>query len=191
MHPSSDTAPSPLCSKAVEGKEYTVPCAPIAPCTVMGDRLCAYSQLFQEPRVAGQATYMCMHGLCALSLPCWETQERSGCCSPGHMALLDVRPNMAGQLEGAEPQSPRTQAPHRGGLRCESLSTELWALGAGHCSPSTVSSPASSHTTAREDMAEGDPQVCHTHPAEINFNEWLNVCGFGLEIKAHRVTGGF
>lgn len=73
-----------------------------------------------------------------------------------------------------------------GGERCESLSTALQALGAGHCSPSTVCSPAPSHTTPREVMAEGDPQVCHTHPAEINFNEWLNVHGFGLEIKSNR-----
>lgn len=35
-------------------------------------------------------------------------------------------------------------------------------------------------------MAAGDIPICHTHPAEINFSELLNVPGFGLEIKAHK-----
>lgn len=49
----------------------------------------------------------------------------------------------------------------------------------------------SSLPSHREDKAAGDPYICHTHPAETDFNEWLNVQRFGLEIKAHRVTGGF
>lgn len=200
QHPSSDAAPSPLCSKAAEGKECAVPCAPIAPPQWLGDRLWAHSQLFQEPRVAGEATSMCIHGLCALPLPCWETQGRWGCCSPGHTALLGVRHSMAGQgggrLEGAESQSPRTQAAHWGGLRlgeravrASALYCRPWELGTAPAALCALQPP--SHTTPREAMAEGDPQVCHAHPAEMNFNEGLNVHGFGLEIEAHRVTGGF
>lgn len=101
---------------------------------------------------------------------------------------------MAGQRQprGAESQSPGAQAPHKGGLRlgqqqCESPSTVLQALGAGLCSPSTVCSLL----TPLPEKAAGHPHVCHTHPAEINFDEWLDVHGFGLEMKTQRVTGGF